>query len=119
VTEIELAPLIERLRFHGDNLRAEELEGFAMVATEAADKLEALSGRIEKLERTLQWVAQQHERDFEAMKKREVETPSAPHEHYIEGQLDAYADAFNTAAQALQRVGLPIRAALAQTQSKG
>jgi predicted TPR repeat methyltransferase len=65
-----------------------------------------LAERVKRLERELQWVAREHEREFELAKKCEVETPSAPHEHYAEGMLDAYADALNTAAQALQRVGL-------------
>jgi hypothetical protein len=47
VTEIELAPLIERLRA----FRPE-----ATLIHEAADKLEALSGHISELEGALRWL---------------------------------------------------------------
>ena len=95
------------------------------VPAEPSSTVSALTGfdpsRVERLERALYWARGQLDRDYKSAAEREVETPSTPHEHYVEGLADAYADAFNTVTEAMQHAGLAIatEAGTAETVKQG
>jgi hypothetical protein len=115
VTEIELATLIERLRelAHFNNQR-----GWTngLYAVEAADKLEALSGRMSELETAVEQAAEWFE-DYARQHRATAEALRQPGD--VQPSREPEAKGRDQKAVTNELRAKSMRAALAQTQSEG